>query len=123
MAEHITGVDHLLIDSDDLEADRLVWQRLGFNMTPRGRHPHWGTGNYCAMLGQGYLELIGVVDLAEFTANSARRDSRWHGKGLSAIALATDDAQGAKAEFTVAGIARYGPKNLSRPLDAEDCTR
>ena len=122
MAEHITGVDHLLIDSDDLEADRLVWQRLGFNMTPRGRHPQWGTGNYCAMLGQGYLELIGVVDPDEFAANAARRGSRRQGNGLSAIALATDDAQGAKAELTAAGVDSDGPKNLSRLLEAEDGT-
>jgi hypothetical protein len=122
MAEHITGVDHLLVDSDDLEADRAVWQRLGFTMTPRGRHPQWGTGNYCAMMGQGYLELIGVVDPDEFAANAARRGSRRQGKGLSAIALATDDAQGAKTELTAAGVASDGPKNLSRLLEAEDGT-
>jgi hypothetical protein len=122
MAEHIIGVDHLLIDSDDLEADRLVWQRLGFNMTPRGRHPQWGTGNYCAMLRQGYLELIGVVDPEEFTANAARRGSRRQGNGLSAIALATDNAHGAKAELTAAGVASDGPKNLSRLLEAVDGT-
>jgi hypothetical protein len=120
MAEHIIGIDHVLVDSDDLEAGRQVWQRLGFNMTPRGRHPQWGTGNYCAMLGEGYLELIGVVDPEEFAANAARRGSRRQGNGLSAIALATDDAAAAKEELAAAGIEADGPKDLSRLLEGEN---
>jgi len=122
MTRAITGIDHLLVDSDDLEADKAVWQRLGFTMTPRGRHPQWGTGNYCAMLERGYLELIGVVDADEFAANAARRGSRRQGPGLSAVALATDDARAARDALTDAGIAADGPKDLSRLLEEESGT-
>ncbi|MGH6929803.1 MAG: VOC family protein, partial [Dongiaceae bacterium] len=63
----IAGIDHALIGVRDLEAARVAWQRLGFNVTPRGRHIGWGTGNYCIMLERGYIELLGVVDPAQGT--------------------------------------------------------
>ena len=49
----ITGIDHTLVGVRDLEAARATWTRLGFSVTPRGRHIGWGTGNYCVMLGVG----------------------------------------------------------------------
>jgi catechol 2,3-dioxygenase-like lactoylglutathione lyase family enzyme len=116
----ITGIDHLLIQVDDLEAARSLYQRLGFEPTPRGRHPQWGTGNYCLMFDEGYLELIGVVDRAEFDANSANRAPRRADQGLSAIALASDDTEAAKAALAEAGIEAVGPKDLSRLLEGED---
>jgi catechol 2,3-dioxygenase-like lactoylglutathione lyase family enzyme len=50
----ITGIDHTLVGVRDLEAARAAWSRLGFTVTPRGRHIGWGTGNYCVMLEEGY---------------------------------------------------------------------
>ena len=117
MTGDITGIDHTLINADDLEADRETYIRLGFNPTPRGRHPQWGTGNYCFMLERGYLELIGVVDPDEFAANASRRGNRDRGTGLSAIALATDDGAAAAASLIDAGIAADGPKDLSRLIE------
>ncbi len=122
MADAIAGIDHLLIDSSDLEADRTVWEHLGFTMTPRGRHPQWGTGNYCTMFNQGYLELIGVVDAAEFAANASRRGSRKQGPGLSAIAFATADAYAARDTLVEAGIAADSTKDLSRLLEGDEGT-
>jgi len=29
----------------------------------------WGTGNYCIMLEQGYIELLGILDPTQFTNN------------------------------------------------------
>lgn len=120
MTAGITGIDHTLINVDDLEAARKIYLRLGFSPTPRGRHPQWGTGNYCMMLEDGYLELIGVVDQAEYAANAPNRGSRRRDNGLSAIALASDDAELAKASLTEVGIDAAGPKNLSRLLEGED---
>lgn len=118
----IAGIDHLLIDVDDLEAARATWHRLGFTMTPRGLHPQWGTGNYCMMFADSYLELIGVADPRVYAENEARRGRRRTATGLSAIALATDDADGAKRSLEEAGIAADGPKELSRLLEAEEGT-
>jgi catechol 2,3-dioxygenase-like lactoylglutathione lyase family enzyme len=122
MAGAITGIDHLLIDVADLEAARRAWSRLGFTLTPRGRHPQWGTGNYCMMFPSGYLELIGVIDADEYARNESRRARRRAGHGLSAMALATDDADAAKAELDAHGIVTDGPKDLSRQLELESGT-
>ena len=97
----ITGIDHLLIDVEDLEGARATWHRLGFTMTPRGLHPQWGTGNYCMMFPDSYLELIGIADPQVYAQNEARRGRRRTGTGLSAIALATGDAQAAKTALLV----------------------
>jgi catechol 2,3-dioxygenase-like lactoylglutathione lyase family enzyme len=120
MAGGITGIDHVLIQVDDLEAARIVYQRLGFTPTPRGRHPQWGTGNYCLMFPDDYLELIGVVDQAEYDANAANRAPRRADQGLAAIALANDDAEAAKASLAAAGIEADGPKDLSRLLESDE---
>lgn len=122
MAGEVTGIDHTLINANDLEADRDAYIRLGFNPTPRGRHPQWGTGNYCFMLERGYLELIGVVDPDEYAANASRRGNRGRELGLSAIALATDDGAAAVAKLSDAGIAAEGPKDLSRLIEEADGT-
>lgn len=122
MAGAISGIDHLLIDVADLEAARRAWSRLGFTLTPRGRHPQWGTGNYCMMFPQGYLELIGVVDPEEYARNESRRARRRGGPGLTALALATEDAAASKAELAAASIAADGPKDLSRLLELDSGT-
>jgi catechol 2,3-dioxygenase-like lactoylglutathione lyase family enzyme len=122
VAGAIAGIDHLLIDVPDLEAARRAYTRLGFTATPRGRHPQWGTGNYCLMFADGYLELIGVVDPAEYAANEARRARRRAGHGLAAIALAMADPQASMAALAEAGIAADGPRDLSRLLEADGGT-
>ena len=65
----ITGIDHTLVGVRDLEAARAAWDKIGFRLTPRGRHIGWGTGNYCIMLEQGYIELLGILDPTQFTNN------------------------------------------------------
>ena len=67
MTHQLDGIDHVLIGVRDLEAARAQYARLGFNSTPRGRHVGWGTANYCIMFERDYLELLGIVDPAQFT--------------------------------------------------------
>ena len=122
MTGAIAGIDHVLINVLDLESARTRYQRLGFTPTPRGRHPQWGTGNYCLMFDNDYLELIGVVDPAEYAANAANRGMRRKDEGLAAIALATSDADASKAMMDKAGITAEGPKDLSRLLEGEEGT-
>jgi hypothetical protein len=111
----ITGIDHTLIGVRDLEAGRSVWARLGFTVTPRGRHIGWGTGNYCVMLDSGYIELLGIIDAGQFTNNlDVFLDQR---EGLMGVAFATDDAAACQAQLTAAGLHPDGPKDLSRKLE------
>jgi hypothetical protein len=65
MSNGIAGIDHIIIGVRDLEAARRQWRRLGFSVTPRGRHIGQGTANYCVMFGRDYLELLGFVERDE----------------------------------------------------------
>jgi len=114
-AETISGIDHTLVGVRDLEAARVTWETLGFTVTPRGRHIGWGTGNYCIMLEQGYVELLGVVDPAEFLNNlDAFLEKR---EGLMSLAFGTDDPERCRAALQRAGIHADGPKDLKRKLE------
>ena len=111
----ILGIDHALVGVRDLEAARETWTRLGFTVTPRGRHIGWGTANYCIMFGDDYLELLGIVDPTQFTNHLDRfLEEREGGLGL---AFATEDAAEAAATLTARGIAVDGPKDLKRILE------
>lgn len=58
----IAGIDHVIIAVRDLERARAGWSRLGFSLTPRGRHSGQGTANHCIMFETDFLELLGIVD-------------------------------------------------------------
>ena len=113
--DSITGIDHALIGVRDLEAARTTWTRLGFTVTPRGRHIGWGTANYCIMFQQDYIELLGIVDPGQFTNDLDRFLE--HREGALGLAFATEDAVAAAAELTARGIAIDGPKDLKRILE------
>ncbi len=111
----ITGIDHTLVGVRDLEASRGTWTRLGFTVCPRGRHIGWGTGNYCVMLDSGYIELLGIIDPAQFTNNLDKfLETR---EGLMGLAFATDDAEACKRQLEAGGLHPDGPKDLSRKLE------
>ena len=58
----IAGIDHAVVAVKDLDAAAANWKQLGFTVSPRGTHSaHMGTGNYTIMLGEDYMELLGVV--------------------------------------------------------------
>ena len=111
----IIGLDHTLVGVRDLEAARAQWTRLGFTVTPRGRHIGWGTGNYCVMLEEGYIELLGIVDPSQFSNNLdtllAKRE------GLLGLAFATNDANATRDALAAAGLNPDGPKQLKRDLE------
>jgi catechol 2,3-dioxygenase-like lactoylglutathione lyase family enzyme len=58
----IAGIDHVIIAVRDLERARAAWTRLGFSLTPRGRHSGQGTANHCIMFETDFLELFGIID-------------------------------------------------------------
>ena len=70
--EPITGIDHVIVGVRDLESARETWRRLGFTLSPRGRHLEQPTGNYCVMFPSDYIELLGIVDTG---ASTHRLDS------------------------------------------------
>ena len=109
------GIDHSLIGVRDLEAARRTWQSLGFTVTPRGRHIGWGTANYCLMFERGYVELLGILDPAQFTNDL---DKFLAGReGLLGLAFASADAASTAAKLAGAGLHPEGPKDLKRLLE------
>lgn len=111
----LSGIDHTLIGVRDLEAARECWARLGFTVTPRGRHIGWGTANYCIMLSRGYIELLGILDPAQFTNNLDKfLETR---EGLMGLAFASDDPAATKTRLEALGLHPDGPKDLKRYLE------
>ena len=117
-ASAITGIDHTLVGVRDLEAARAAWQKLGFTLTSRGRHIGWGTGNYCIMLEQGYIELLGILDPAQFTNDLdkflAERE------GLLGLAFRSHDNDQTARWLAAGGFTPDGPKDLKRALELAD---
>jgi hypothetical protein len=111
----ITGIDHTLVGVRDLEAARGRWSRLGFTVTPRGRHIGWGTGNYCVMLEEGYIELLGIVDPGQFSNNLDKLLEKR--EGLLGLAFATPDANACRDALAAAGLKPEGPTQLKRNLE------
>jgi catechol 2,3-dioxygenase-like lactoylglutathione lyase family enzyme len=115
MPGQVRGIDHAMILVRDLDRARDTYARMGFTLTPRGFHS-LGSQNHCIMFGQDYLELMALPAsppaayhyYAEFLAKS---------EGVSALALATDDAPGVYAELRQAGIEADPPLALSRPVE------
>src|SRR5580693_1632171 len=66
MDNGIAGIDHVIVGVRDLERARVGWSRLGFTLSPRGRHIGQGTANYCIMFPSDYVELLGIVDRNDF---------------------------------------------------------
>jgi catechol 2,3-dioxygenase-like lactoylglutathione lyase family enzyme len=111
----LAGIDHALVGAADLEAARALWTRLGFTLSPRGRHKGWGTGNYCVMFADDYVELLGVVDPAGFD-NGLREMLARQGPGLLGFAVAARDADLA-GSFLAKGGLPHERKALSRFIE------
>ncbi len=95
-------LDHIGLATADLDRARVVFERLGFLLTPKSFHAGptgddggygpWGTGNYCAMFKRGYFELIGITDPALYHDHLTERLDRYG--GLHLIAMGSNDGHG-----------------------------
>lgn len=108
-----SGIDHPVIAVRDMAAGRAAYKRLGFTVTPRGRHREWGTGNWCIMFEKNYLELRGIIDPA--AQNPAHRlPAR---DGLMGIAFATHDAEATYVALSHSGFRPQPVKRLTRDFE------
>jgi catechol 2,3-dioxygenase-like lactoylglutathione lyase family enzyme len=122
MHEGIVGLDHVLIGVRDLEAARAAYARLGFTVTPRGRHVGWSTGNYCVMFAEDYIELIGVVDPTAPSRSIEKRIAEAGEAGVGVgFALASHDHEAAFRSLDKAGLEPEA-RSLSRALEAPEGT-
>ena len=96
------GLDHVGVVTADLNAAARAWRRIGFSLTRLARHAAAGTGNHCAMLRHGYVELIATVDPARPSATLDRFLARY--AGIHILSLAISDEQAALARLLQAGF-------------------
>jgi len=111
----ITGIDHAIVGVHDLEAAQRQWSRMGFTITPRGRHKGWGTANYCIMFDNDYVELLGIVDPAQYT-NKLDQFLKLR-EGLMGLAFSAETAESVSAALDAEAISYKGPADLSRFLE------
>jgi catechol 2,3-dioxygenase-like lactoylglutathione lyase family enzyme len=55
------GLDHLVLAVRDLDAAGRLYERLGFQVGARNRHP-WGTENRLVQFPGAFLELVTVAE-------------------------------------------------------------
>ncbi len=111
-------LDHMLIGVRDLSKTARAYNRLGFKVTPEGRHPGRGTHNRLVVFGPEYLELISIHDSTQglFRPNLAPfLESR---EGLFIFAMGTADIDAIYTEMQARDVAAKAPEAGSR--HAED---
>ena len=119
------ALDHLGVAARDLGPLAAAYERLGFTLspvaqqsgrrTPDGPLELFGTGNRCAFLRHGYIELIAILDPALF-ANGLDGFLARHA-GLHILALAIQDEQANLDRLRRAGVAIPGIAALERPVE------
>lgn len=116
------GLDHVVAAVGDLEAATDTWERLGFTVTPKARHP-WGTENRLVQLDGSFVEILSVGDGAAieepspgvFSFGAFNRDFlATHGDGLSMLVLESRDEAADRAAFAAAGLATFAPFGFER---------
>jgi len=117
MKHALTGLDHPVIGVRDMEAARLAYEKLGFIVPPRGRHPKWGTGNWCIQFANDYLELRGIITRTE--APQARELDAFlqRREGLMGIAFGTTGARASYESFLAAGLHPRPVQPLTREFE------
>lgn len=119
MAHGLAGIDHTVLAAADLEAARATYARLGFTLTPRGRHIGWATGNYCIMFAGNYIELLGIAEPGGLTAGLEEALTQ-RGEGVHKIALVSQDAAATRQSLLRAGFGASDVQSLQRALELPD---
>ncbi|HYD06516.1 MAG TPA: VOC family protein [Reyranella sp.] len=111
----VKGLDHVVVMVDGIDAAQKQYERLGFQVQPRGFHSKLGTANHLMIFENDYFEILGIVADTEF--NAERREWLKAGGGLANVALATDGADLAFDTFKAAGLNPDAPLFFDRPVD------
>ncbi|GAA3388745.1 VOC family protein [Cryptosporangium minutisporangium] len=132
MTSVINGFHHVGLLTCDLDGLERAYTSFGFTLSPRSRHlltEHPGaapvpgcTANRCALFGDAYLELLGIVDDAA--------PDPWHTRAIAAeyegfrlLNFDTTDASVTAAHLDDAGLRTSGVLDLERDVDTEDGPR
>ncbi|MDP3415571.1 VOC family protein [Falsiroseomonas sp.] len=120
-----TTLDHAGLCTADLPALTAAWERMGFALspfarqsgkrTPDGAVEAYGTGNRCAFLEHGYIELLGLVEPGLFSNGLDGFLARYTGAHI--LAFGIQDAEGNLERLRRGGLAIPGVSWLQRPVE------
>jgi catechol 2,3-dioxygenase-like lactoylglutathione lyase family enzyme len=110
------GLDHLVLAVRDLDAACRLYERLGFQVGARNRHP-WGTENRLVQFPGSFLELITMGDEARvephgpgrFSFGAFVRDYLARREGLAMLVLDSENGKADAALFAKAGLGSFAP--------------
>jgi len=111
----VKGLDHVVVMVDGIDAAQRAYERLGFQVQPRGFHKKLGTANHLMIFDKDYFEILGIVEDTPF--NAERREWLKEGGGLANVALATDGAETAFEAFKAAGLDPDAPLAFDRAVE------
>ena len=122
------GLDHIVHAVHDLDAAATFYQRLGFVVGARNRHP-WGTQNRTIQLAGFYIELLAVTEPEKLGADGIpllfggfNRDFLARQEGYAMLLLESRDAAQDAAQFRRAGIAASDALRFEREAKRPDGT-
>ncbi|MCU5774462.1 VOC family protein [Erwiniaceae bacterium BAC15a-03b] len=109
-------LDHVVITvADQLDSASVLYQRLGFQLTPRGHHS-LGSSNHLAVFKHNYLELLGL----EKGRAHLRPDLQHSVPGLNALVWKTDDADAVYQHLQRQDLDGDAPAAFYRPVTLPD---
>ena len=109
-------IDHLVVAVRNLDKAAGFYQRLGFQVGARNRHP-WGTENRLIQFESSFIELITMGEGTDIPAHGPGtfsfgafvRDYLAHREGLAMLVLDSGDAKADAAHFARSGIGTFEP--------------
>ncbi|MDQ2764132.1 MAG: VOC family protein [Pseudomonadota bacterium] len=104
-------LDHVVVNvRDRMDEAEALYGRLGFTLTPRGRHT-LGSINHLAMFGTDYLELIAVQP-----GDDRRPEIMSAPIGLEGLVFGSEDAGATFAALQHNEVPSDPPQQFSRPV-------
>ncbi|HZC04156.1 MAG TPA: VOC family protein [Ktedonobacterales bacterium] len=100
-------IDHVIIAAPDLDRLEDTFRRLGFSVVGGGTHPLLGTRNRIIILGDGYIELLGIADVSRVSPILRERIAL--GSGWVGYALQSDDIAAEAQAMRERGVNAHGP--------------
>jgi catechol 2,3-dioxygenase-like lactoylglutathione lyase family enzyme len=106
-------LDHVVADvRDRMDEAVALYRRLGFHMTPRGKHT-LGSINHLAIFHDNYFELLGF----EKGATEVRADIMRFPVGLNGLVFRSEDSAATYQAMRRNGVEIQEPLEFHRPVD------
>ncbi len=117
-------LDHVGIMGSDLAGLGRAYEALGFQLTPVSQQSGslkpgepvemWGSANRCAMLPEGYIELLGIIDKSRYDNRIGEFVARYPGGHI--VVFGCDDPEAEVARLRGQGFKVVGLTKLQRMI-------